>query len=732
MASGVLALVLIVVAALLPGRLIVRQFAGAARPTLLLAFAALTLGVAALGWAALVLAELGRFSLVTLAVTWLVLVAALAALDLWRRRSGRFPAAVAAALPGPALFPALPGWVEALFLAAWLVAALWLFFRPHETVTGAADAGVYVNLAASIDREGGILIQDETLAGLDPALYDGLLRPQPDNPVAPHYLVPGFYVIGQPRGEITPQFYPLHPVWQAVAYGLAAAPERLTAGDNAAGIAAGANAALLLTGLWTTLGSLAIYLLVRLYAGWETAALALLGLSLTAVQVWFARYPTTEMLTQYLLWTGLLALALWLSGEGPSRLWALLAGVSLGQVFLVRVDMLVLLPVIGLMVVVLALTGRRLLPDRLSLVWFVVPFTLLVAHSFIHAWWQSRPYFVVHSGLGLRLLQVNWAIPLVAAAAGGLGLWLLWRYGAALGDRATGPARRYALLALIGVTVAFVVYGWFVRPVVGQTILRPDAYSGETIPLTDYQNWPRLGWYLSPLGLALGVAGICVLIWRMDRRVALMLAVGGLFSVLYLWNLRANPHHIYAMRRYVPVVLPFFIVGGATFIGWLARRRGRVWSVAAGLLALLWLGGLGWSARGFVSQVDYAGLTDQLVAFNETLTPRSVLLFNDSAPIGQGDFFGTPLKFLFGHDVFTVRDLSAVADQDLVAAIDFWQNSGRAVYWFGDPTWPQAQGFRADGNQVTLSSRHLEQSYLTKPQAVLNDEWVLSYASLER
>jgi hypothetical protein len=394
--------------------------------------------------------------------------------------------------------------------------------------------------------------------------------------------------------------------------------------------------------------------------------------------------------------------------------------------------MLVLLPVIGLMVVVLALTGRRLLADRLSLAWFAVPFTLLVAHSFIHAWWQSRPYFVVHSGLGLRLLQVNWAIPLVAVAAGGLGLWLLWRYGAALGGREFGAARRYVLLALIGVTVAFAVYGWFVRPIVGQTILRSDAYSGETIPLTDYQNWPRLGWYLSPLGLALGVAGMCVLIWGMDRRVALMLAVGGLFSVLYLWNLRANPHHIYAMRRYVPVVLPFFIVSGAIFIGWLARRRGRVWPIAAALLALLWLGGLGWLARGFVSQVDYAGLTEQLVVFNETLAPGSVLLFNDSAPIGQGDFFGTPLKFLFGHDVFTVRDLSAVAEQDLVAAIDFWQNSGRTVYWFGDPTWPQAQGFRAEGAQVTLSSRHLEQSYLTKPQGVLNDEWMLSYARLER
>ncbi|MEZ4517900.1 MAG: hypothetical protein R3C44_14145 [Chloroflexota bacterium] len=458
-------------------------------------------------------------------------------------------------------------------------------------------------------------------------------------------------------------------------------------------------------------------------------ALALLGLSLTAIQVWFARYPTTEMLTQYLLWAGIFALGMWLAGDGPADLWALLAGVGLGQVFLVRVDMLVLLPIIGLMVLVLLIGGRKVLADRSSLLWFLVPFGGLVLHSFIHAWLQSRPYFVIHSGLGLRLLQVNWVIPVVAIVTGLVGLWLLWRYGAVLGQ-SIGRYRRYALFALIGVTLVFAVYGWFVRPVLGETIIRADSYSELAIPLTDHENWVRLGWYLSPLGIWLGVAGICVLIWQMNRRVATMLAIGSLFAVLYLWNLRANPHQIYAMRRYVPAVVPLFIIGGATFIGWLARHRQTGWKIAAGVLAVLWLGGLGWSARGFVSQADYNGMTAQLQAFDEKLEPGSVLLFNDPAPIGQGDFFGTPLKFIFGHDIYTVRDLAAINEQDLAGAIDLWQNSGRAVYWFGDTAWPDANGFRAQTEQYELSSQYLEQSYEHKPETVMDGQWVLSYALL--
>ena len=410
---------LILVAATIPGWLIVRQF-GRGRLSPPLAFAALALGLAALGWVALVLAEVGLFAIGRLALVWALLVGGLVTLDVWRGRTGRAPLPVGplpnplpqgegagGPLPSPlpkgegAFSPApLRLWAEAAFLVAWIVAAGWLFFRPHEYVLGAADAGVYVSIGASIAREGSIVVTDETLAPLDPALYPALLRPLPDDPVAAYYLLPGFYVIGAPPGEITPQFYPLHPVWLGVAFGLVS-----EAGGSAA-TAEAIRAALLLNGLWAALGALAVYFTVRQFAGWPVAALALVAMSLTALQVWFGRYPTTEVLTQFVLWSGLCGLGHWLGGDGPGKLWALLAGVSLGLVFLVRVDMLVLLPLLALLVFWLLAGGRRAVAPG-TVGWFLVPLAALVIHSFAHAWFQSRPYFVVHSGLGLRLLQVN-------------------------------------------------------------------------------------------------------------------------------------------------------------------------------------------------------------------------------------------------------------------------------------------------------------------------------------
>ncbi|MDX1687894.1 MAG: hypothetical protein R3248_07915, partial [Candidatus Promineifilaceae bacterium] len=253
-------------------------------------FASLSLGLATIGWTALTLAEVGWFSTGRLAALWFVAVLLLAFAGRRRLRRGlralkpvgeRPPAERSAILRRFAL----SSWLEAAALIVWLAAAAWLFFRPHEFVMGGADAGVYVNTAAQVAEEGSLLIDDPTLAALDPVLYPALLRERQPGEGTPYYLFPGFNVVVEPAGRVIPDFFHLFPVWQAVVYG-----------------ASGVWATLLMPGLWALLGCLAVYFTVRQEAGWPVAMLALAGLSINALQVWFARYPVTETLTQYLLW----------------------------------------------------------------------------------------------------------------------------------------------------------------------------------------------------------------------------------------------------------------------------------------------------------------------------------------------------------------------------------------------------------------------------------------------
>jgi hypothetical protein len=703
--QALIAVAAIAVAASLPGALLI-WLASPRRVTdyLTFAFAATSLGLLGLGWVALVMAEAGIYSLARLALVWGIVVLALGILCLFagRRR--------VSAASRQAVGRRIHRW-EAAALGAWLLLVCVLYFRPHQTVLGGADVGVYINLGAHIARTGRILISDPTLAALDPGLDAAFLRALPPSEGAPYYLLPGFYVPGTERGLVVPQFYPLHPVWLAVAHSLG-----------------GLQAALLLTPLWAVLGAFAVYMTVRRLWGWKVGLLALAALSLAAMQVWFARYATAEMLTQFLFWTGGWALIGWVDDEEPHWLWSTLAGVALGMVFLTRIDMYVLLAV----PIVAAIWRWRTHTYRRADALFFGPFILLALHSLLHGALQSGPYT---AGLFRYIPMVisYWLKPLAVVGAAVIGsaaflAFIARRRGFALGPR----IRRWpwGWLAALGV-IGLALYGYFLRPSLGQTTSYAYWYGGGQLPNLDHENLLRLGWYLSPLGVGLSVIGAAwMLIKEANRRTAFVLGAGVFFSLFYLWRIQANPHQIYAMRRYVPVVLPFFVVAGAYAIHRLSTLR-PPWARGLGLgLTLLWILSIVGSARGFVSQVDLRSAIDQMDRLNALFLPRSVLLFGDPAPVGMGDLLGTPLRFLHGHDVYTVRDLNALDPARFTEALARWQAEDRAIYWidvqngFG---WPGGASLGA-AQEFTFEAAVLENTYDHKPSRIDVTPWRITVA----
>ena len=683
-------------------------------------FSSITLGVVLGGWLALVLAELGYFSLPSVIVLWLLIFITflIFAYSRGRETAQRYYSLETAVRENLQQEKTIFEKLFPIILLGWLIVGVWLFFRPHEYILGGADAGVYINLGAEIAQNGGFALQDQTLAQLDATLFDVFLRPLPNNPIAESYLFPGFYVIDPAAGAVIPQFYPFHPSWLAVAFGLGGSLEE------------GVRAELLLTGLWMMLASVAVILTAKEVGGWLSAVLLMAGLAVCALQVWFGRYPTTEALTQFLLWSGLWSMIRWLGDEKPASLWALVSGSAIGAVFLVRIDILVLLPVFAFLIISLWLWGWQK-----SDWWFVLPFSLLVLHSLVHGAVLSAPYFSEHFGYGLRLLWAYWWLTGLLIAGGLLGLWVLYRFR--LHYRDLSRYRMPIVLISISAFLIYAVYGWFIRPVILEASLRPDFYSETLLLTTNHENWRRLAWYLSIPGIWLGVAGICLLIWKIERKTIFLVAIGVLFSVIYLWNVRANPHQIYVMRRYVPTVAPFFLLAGAYFIGQIpgffkSGQNGRTAGILLIILAsTIWLGQLGWSARGFIRQVDNLGVFDQLAAINEDFPPQSVLLFNDQSPVGLGDFWGTPLKYIFGHDVFKIRDIDLLQHSSLAETIEFWQNSGRTVIWFGDPQWLLEQGLEYQTTIYSIDSRQMERSYEHKPQQINPVSWELEAAFIK-
>ena len=80
------------------------------------------------------------------------------------------------------------------------------------------------------------------------------------------------------------------------------------------------------------------------------ALLAALLLAVNVIQVWFARYPVAEPMSQFLLFLGIWAFVLW-EERGAAPL-GLLAGAAFGLSLLVRIDNVLIAVPLGLYLLV--------------------------------------------------------------------------------------------------------------------------------------------------------------------------------------------------------------------------------------------------------------------------------------------------------------------------------------------------------------------------------------------
>jgi 4-amino-4-deoxy-L-arabinose transferase-like glycosyltransferase len=597
------------------------------------------------GWAGVTLVQLGWFSLPRLLLCNACYTLVLSVLAWRRRRLGW-------------ISPRLPDRSAWLLLGLLIVAAA-LFFHPHEFIFGGADAGVYVNLGANIARTGSWLVHDPTVAALDSSLYPALFREQPPASAARYIQFPGFYLADEQPGLIIPQFYPLHPTWLAILYSLG-----------------GVRASLFATPFWGLLGCVAVYLAARALFGRRTGLLAAGLLTITATQIWFSRYPTSEALTQFLLFSGIYTFTMYMADES---LWmGLLSGLALGQVTLARIDVYFLLAVPVFYAIYLRL-NRRLSVRHLA---FFLPFLVMFVHSLLFAWFQSWPYFRAIYRFSLQTLPLPWPILAAIGIAGWIALLIFdhWAGKHPGWQQRLAPYGRWAATALAVLLVLATLYGYFIRPRLADTTTTAYYWYGDyNIPNVEPYNLVRLGWYISPLGIALAVLGAWwMLRHEMNVRTAFFLGLGLFFSFLFLHRSRNNPHHIYVMRRYVPAVIPSFAIAAAYALDtWLRRTGWRRW-FAVGLTVVL-AGWLLYSARVVIPHVEYRGAVKQFETLVNVLgNDRAVILFNDDIPVSTGATLGTPLHYLYGYTVFDLQE-KYVDGPALHAQIERWQDAGRRV-----------------------------------------------------
>jgi hypothetical protein len=500
-----------------------------------------------------------------------------------------------------------------------------LYSRPAEYVMNSRDPGVYTLFADRLARTGTLLHRDPLVGAV--ASFHTFLEGKK---------YPGFYILGQDL--IVPQFFP--------------GPFAFLGLGNLAG------------GLWGSLfvvpvtGALAVGVAFalgkELFGRWA----GLLGAALLAAsytQVWWARHPSSEVMTQLFVLAGL-----WLAvrfARGSDPLTGVVAGLLLGGVMLVRVDAFLAAAAVPM------LFGYDLLTRRHARRWLYpgVPLALFAGLTLLYLNTVGSRYLYViyteHSLDGALRLA-----PYLAGAAFLLSVIFIFvrrRWGERIGDYLEVRGAWISLAAALCVA-AVALWAYFVLPVPWESL--PDGSRDFDAYRT--QILVRMVWFTTPVVATLGLAGFVLAAYRLDASRVLLLGAFLSFGVLYAAVPNVAPDLPWATRRFVPVVFPVLsLLGGYAAIE-AGRWLGRAWRPRVALAGALALISLGWTVHTALPIIGFRELEGAVGAFDrvEGKIPGAEVVYMEM-PEGY-DITASTFEYAYDHPVLPYDRIQFIREVD--------------------------------------------------------------------
>ena len=501
--------------------------------------------------------------------------------------------------------------VTALLPLALVVLGAIRFFPTAEYVMAGKDPGTYVNEGVQIAQQGTIVTLDRVVASV-PAFARDLFFPSHQRPEYYGTRFMGFFLQNPDTGAVIGQFHHFYPASLAIGYGID-----------------GLNGVRRTVGLWAILGLLAVYFAGARLFGRTAAFAGCVLLALHVIDVWFARYPNSEMPMQALLFAGLLANAR--AHVDGDRFFAPVAGVLFGALLFLRIDAPIAIAALGASMALAAFAGQR--PRAL----FLSPLLVAGALSIAYVFGPLRAYVLTPLAF-LRALPWWQYLAAVAAVIAGIAALVVGTRR----PRLSAFVVRWAPLAVAAITVVAAIYALWFRHPAGRLALM-DAYALRMF--TD--------WYLTLPGLIAALVGLVLVVRRGFWRDPgfLITAIG--FALFFFYKIRIVPEHFWMTRRFVPIILPaalllasFAAVGG-TRGGWRGARLLRP------LLGWIFLALLGASyaraSRPVLAHVEYEGMIPRLEKLAALIGDDDLAIVESRDAGSDVHTFGLPLAYIYAR-----------------------------------------------------------------------------------
>jgi hypothetical protein len=631
-------------------------------------------------WLGTILAVLGGFY-------WWVLSLVLLVSILWIFRQNHrdiFSLSIFVGLRNPSLFLS----ILLILLSAGFG---WLFARPAESYFVFNDAAVYTIGAIVLARSGSLLVKPDILWHATDAFLRQFFFTDPFGFLSRHY--GPFYQWTSWNSLLEIGFLPLPKVWMALTVWLFGA-EHAT---------------------WTTpfIGviSLAVfYSLVKQLLGWKAGLGSMLLLGISLPQIWFSRYPISEIYAQLFFLGGIYLLVLArknISKPAVAKSLAVWSGLALATLTILRIEAVLLL-VICISLSLLGWYRRYSELPRFVLPWLrslTVAGTLGLALSLVGAryYWFTR----------MLMLTPDLARLILLAFLTGAILWLLvWKWrGAALVASIKSFASSFVLRHLPwAIALSWLVWGSIV------------AYHLVNRSIgTNLAGWVSLYWTIPALILSiLGTLWILRQSYRNEAPSELLMLLGSAVMLLIGFSIRSHvqPIHPWAMRRLVPIVMPTLAMTTASvltvvdrephrFLGLSQRMSFRRWGLTA--LSILYVASLmlvlGGRSKPVLFHREREGLWRQLEDMATEFPADAVLLF-DNGNISQG--VTQVMELVFGRLSLVIQqNPPAHLDSEVDKLIESALAQERPVYLIitnGDLAWwsERWQFVHAQGHKIQV------------------------------
>ena len=644
-------------------------------------FLRVVLGVGGVAWVALLLAELGQFHLSLLAVLLAAGIIGLVVQTRLFRQDSAPPRSTRIGAKG-----------VTAFCAVTLLGGV-LYFPAYDSFVFGDDASVYLSFGRKIAETGRLVFDDPLLREMPAdAREDLFLNRQPRDMTGRYARFPGGYLIADiAEPDVTAGFSPLFPVLTALFYG--ALPP---------------GGAPPVTPLFAMLSIGGLFLVGASIGGVRTGLLAAVLLAVSLPQIWFAKYPVPDIVAQFFVIAGLLAL---LAAFRDDRPWlAAAAGWLFGLACFAKVDMIVLLTVTLTAFAAWRLLSRPAGRDRCVIFLFAAS-GIMLAHNLLHYLLFPSHYTryveeLITTSYLFRLLAESALLVVLLVAA--LLAFAALAVAVARWRGLSGSAARQA--------GGFVLLGLLAAYALNYVATNPGRLPDTIFWLSWYLSWPVLGLCLIAVVWLLrsGRAG------RANQALSFMLLLIGVVSLHYLYDPLEDGDHIWSMRRFVPVVLPGILLILATAAGRLIDWVYVEYRTAATItIGLILVGLLGRPSLAVAGKPLWEGALEQSAALAGIFPENAAVLVS---PELAGTHVQTSLAYV--HDVDTILIQEQQPGERLRDVVLDWLARGREVFVIVDRlgfSFPAPDLTLVEFRNMRIDVLSLEQTMDRLPQAIVEN-----------